>query len=105
MSLLSSVAATSRTILAPGAIACAYSTSSVVSPCQSARAPDPSVAPVPRALKIVNAGGAGRLKIPSKVARSCLMSGLPYGSTMTMVWPLPSRCDGKLYAWPISRGP
>src|SRR5271154_491533 len=48
-------------MFAPGAIACAYSTSSDVSTPQSRVSPEP-IAPVPRALMILNDGGDETLK-------------------------------------------
>src|SRR6266516_2070677 len=92
------VDATSRTMLAPGAIAWEYSMSRVVStdqPIWSWKAlcelkfttghveVSNGVGEFPQ--KMVNEGGAGILKTLSKVARSLAMPGLPKASTMTIV--------------------
>ena len=79
-------------MLAPGAMACDHSTSSVVSPAQ----PTSPLASVgskagtgPAGWMILKDGGAGRLNVASKVARSDWIVGDPNESTITMVWPLP----------------
>src|ERR1700753_3495144 len=81
---------TSR-MLAPGATACAYSTSRVVSEAQS-------VIPLffglnggilPAGAVTVNLGGGGVRNVLSKVARSALTVGEPNGSTTAIVTPLP----------------
>src|SRR5258708_23292599 len=95
------VAATTRTMFAPGAMAWAYCTSRLVSMLQptspwcelfGANVGHPS------GHRIVKDGGGGRWKILSNVARSCSTVGLPNASTIRIVWPRPSRVDGKLYA-------
>src|SRR2546425_8831169 len=96
------VGATTRTIFARGAIAWAHSTSRVVS----------MVHPIspwnlflglkvghPAGQRIVNDGGSGMPKVPSKAARSFSIVGLPKASTIRMVCPVPSKSDGKLYAF------
>src|SRR5216683_5752401 len=112
------VAATSRTMLAPGAMACAYSTSRLVSMVQ----PNSScsgftlmltvghvvgssgVGELPQ--NIVKDGGAGITKRASNNARSLAIVGLPKASTITIVCPVPSRVavDGNSYAFLMKLG-
>ena|SRR3989442_9644431 len=112
------VAATSRTMLAPGAIAWAYSTSRLVSMVQ----PNSScsgftlmltfgqvvvssgVGELPQ--NIVKDGGAEIPKRASNNARSLTIVGLPNASTITIVWPVPSRVevDGNSYAFLMKAG-
>src|SRR6267143_4387846 len=96
------VDATTRTMFAPGAIAWAYSTSRLVSidqPISSwnvllgANAGHPPVGH-----RIVKEGGAAMPKVLSKTVRSFWTVGLPNASTMSIVWPVPSRVEGRLYA-------
>src|SRR5437867_8824556 len=56
--------------------------------------------------KIVNEGGAGIPNTASNRARSLAAVGLPKASTITIVWPVPSRVaiDGKLYAFLMNLG-
>ena len=78
-------------MFAPGAMACAYSTSRVVSP------PQPVMSEslefhfgiFPVGAMIVNDGGAGSPNCLSKTARSCLIVGEPNESTITIVSPWP----------------
>src|SRR5205807_7450587 len=106
-------AATSRTMLAPGAMAWEYCTSRLVSMVQ----PNSSclgfalmltvghvlgsrgVGELPQ--NIVKEGGAGIPKRASNTAKSLVIVGLPKASTITIVWPLPSRVavDGNSYAF------
>src|SRR5713226_488696 len=101
------VAATSRTMLAPGAIAWAYSTSRLVSmlhpkgswgfpPKWPPLVTKEGVVHPPGGQIIVKDGGGGRRNTASKRARSFEIVGLPYASTMTIVWPDPSKSLGKL---------
>src|SRR6267143_2560472 len=107
------VDATSRTMLAPGAIAWAYSTSRLVSIVQP-NTPcfgfvlisnighvfvSRGVGELPQ--NIVKDGGAAIPKTASNNARSLAIVGLPKASTITMVWPVPSRAavDGNSYAF------
>src|SRR5712692_1607129 len=101
------VLATTSTMFALGAMACAHCTSRLVSMLQ----PNSSWwvlfglnvgQPVPHST--VNEGGSGRWKMASKSCRSCWTVGLPKASTMRMVWPLPSRVEGTSYALRIERG-
>ncbi len=95
MPVVPSVSATgvsTSQMLAPGAMVCAHSTSSVVSPAQ----PTSPLASVgsqagtfPAGWMMLKDGGAGRPNSASKVARSALIVGDPNESTITMVWPLP----------------
>src|SRR5437867_6789153 len=96
------VAATTRTMLAPGAIACAYCTSRLVSivhentPCIGFVLMltcghvlvSKGVGELPQ--NIVKDGGAGIPKTASKSARSLATVGLPKASTITIVCPVPS---------------
>src|SRR5690242_216382 len=93
MALPDDVAATSRTMFAPGAIACAYCTSRIVSivqpnsPCLGF----PLILTTGQVLvskgvgefpqNMVNDGGAGIPKAASNVAKSLAMVGLPNAST------------------------
>src|SRR2546427_1581139 len=112
------VDATSRTMLAPGAMAWAYSTSRLVSIVQ----PNSScfgfalmlttgqvvvsrgVGELPQ--NIVNDGGAGIPKRASNNAKSLVIVGLPNASTITIVWPEPSSVavDGYSYAFLMKEG-
>ncbi len=76
---------------APGAITCAHSTSSVVSPAQPTMSELPGLyaGTGPAGWMIWNLGGAGRPKALSNTLRSFLMVGEPKESTMTIVVPLP----------------
>ena len=82
---------TSR-MLAPGAMACDHSTSRVVSPAQPT-SPLASVGSkagtAPAGWMILKDGGAGRLNVASKTARSALIVGDPNESTITIVSPAP----------------
>src|SRR5438128_2789433 len=118
MALPEEDAATSRTMLAPGAIACAYSTSRLV----SIDHPNTSclglavigtvghvegsngVALLPQ--KIVKDGGAEMPNTASNSARSLTIVGLPNASTITIVWPEPSSAavDGNSYAFLMNAG-
>ena len=97
------VDATSRTMFAPGAIAWAYSTSRLVSMVQL-KTPcfgftliftighvegSNGVGEFPQ--NMVNDGGAAIPKRASNNARSLAIVGLPKASTITIVWPAPSR--------------
>src|SRR6266849_1914658 len=106
-------AATSRTMLAPGAMAWEYCTSRLVSMVQ----PNSSclgfalmltvghvlgsrgVGELPQ--NIVNEGGAAIPKRASNTARSLAIVGLPKASTITIVWPEPSsvEVEGNSYAF------
>src|SRR5580692_4802101 len=88
---VSATGVSTRTMLAPGAIVCAYSTSSVVSPAQLSIVPlfGSNGGTGPAGWIIVNDGGAGMPNCPSYVARSFLIVGEPKESTMTIVAPLP----------------
>src|SRR5690242_1652318 len=79
---------TSR-ILAPGAIACAYSTSSVVSLAQPTMLAlfGLKAGTLPAGLMIRSDGGLGTPSARSKVRRSRPMVGEPYGSMTTIVAP------------------
>src|SRR5712692_9584386 len=94
------VEATSRTMLALGAIAWAYSTSRDVSmdhpnsSCVGFRKLVLIFGQLPLPQSIVKLGGAGILKNTSKKDRSLAIVGLPKASTITIVWPLPSRLVG-----------
>ena len=87
---VSAVGVSTSRIFAPGAMACAYSTSSVVSSAQpSMVALDGlNLGSLPNA-STSSAGGSGRPHCRSKTARSWLMVGEPNESTMTIVRPLP----------------
>src|ERR1700684_3183158 len=80
-----------RRMLAPGAIVCAYSTSSVVSPAQlTIRLSDGLYGGTAAAGRMIGKdGGAGSPNCPSKVARSLTIVGEPKESTMTIVAPWP----------------
>ena len=81
--------ATTR-ILAPGAMACAYSTSSSVSPAQPSRLLVGRYGgTLPAGWITFSDGGSGRPVARSKTFRSCRTVGEPNESTMTIVWPLP----------------
>jgi hypothetical protein len=79
------------TMFAPGAIACATSTSSVVSPALTTiRLFDPlNGGTFPAGWTIRNDGGAGSPNARSNTPRSCRMVGDPNGSAITIVLPLP----------------
>src|SRR6266852_4078773 len=112
------VDAMSRTMLAPGAMAWAYSTSrlvSIVQPNSSCTGftlmltfgqvvGSSGVGELPQ--KIVKDGGAEIPKRVSNNAKSLAMVGLPKASTMTIVWPDPSRVevDGNSYAFLMKLG-
>src|SRR6267143_3591656 len=112
------VLATSSTMFAPGAMACAYSTSRLVSMLHPKTSclrfevigtfghvlGSSGVTELPQ--NIVKDGGAGIPKIASKSARSLVIVGLPKASTITMVWPDPSRVavDGNSYAFLMNFG-
>src|SRR6266852_6822818 len=118
MALPDEVEATSRTMLAPGAIAWAYSTSRLVSMVQ----PNSSCSGFAKMLtvghvvgsrgvgelpqNIVKDGGAEIPKRASNNARSLAIVGLPKASTITIVWPEPSRVevDGNSYAFLMNFG-
>src|SRR6266849_190825 len=107
------VAATSRTMFAPGAMAWAYSTSRLVSMVQLNSScsgfalmltvghvvGSRGVGELPQ--NIVKDGGAAIPKRASNNARSLVIVGLPKASTITIVWPEPSRVevDGNSYAF------
>src|SRR5216683_4121749 len=113
MALPDEVAATSRTMLAPGAIAWAYCTSRLVSMVQ----PNSSCSGFTLMLtfgQVVGSSGVGELpqkivkdggaEIPKRVsnnARSLAIVGLPKASTITIVWPEPSsvEVEGNSYAF------
>src|SRR5580704_8540003 len=96
------VAATTSTILAPGAIACAHCTSSEVSMahitssfCASLKTGQPSVGHT-----MVKLGGSGMANVRSNIAKSEVLKsgdvvgtivGLPYASTIAIVCPVPSK--------------
>ena len=84
--MLAELASTKR-IVALGAMACAHSTSSEISKPQSALVVG-SLAP-PVWLTILKFA-AGRPNFASKAAKSLAMFGSLYASTMAIVWPLPS---------------
>src|SRR5205823_644858 len=109
---VSAVGVVTSRMLAPGAIACAVSTSSETSSAQA----DLSSWPVPLPGCGLVAGEPcrcswlkvgmpeaqvtpssphipGRLKAWLKTCRSCAMVSLPYASTIAMVTPLPSKPD------------
>ena len=69
---VSATGVSTRTMLAPGAIVCAYSTSSVVSPAQLSIVPlvGSNGGTAPAGWMILNDGGAGRPNCASNVARS-----------------------------------
>src|SRR5947199_1493185 len=112
------VDATSRTMLAPGAMAWAYSTSRLVSivqpntPCfgfaliltTGQVLGSSGVGELPQ--NIVKDGGGGIPKTVSNNARSLATVGLPKASTITIVWPVPSRApvDGNSYAFLMNFG-
>ena len=83
--MVSLTGVSTRRMFACGAMACAHSTSSVVS---SAQLELPEVG-LPSGVMILNDGGAGSPKPWSKLARSVLMVGDPNALTRTMVVPLP----------------
>jgi hypothetical protein len=91
---VSATGVSSRTMLAPGAIACEYSTSSEVSIAQPTMVEfdGSNGGTLPTGCSTLKLGGAGRPKPWSKVARSFLIVGEPYESTMTIVRPRPLRC-------------
>src|ERR1019366_9562016 len=79
-------------MLAPGAIACAYSTSSDVScahPTISGRLVALNGGIGPFGWRIVKFGGGGMSKDLSNVFNSCPMPLKPYESTITIVSPAP----------------
>ena len=85
------VVSTSR-MFAPGAIACAYSTSSDVSSAHPAiigRLTGSKAGTGPLGCRIVKRGGAGKPKALSNVASSPPMPLKSYESTMTIVYPAP----------------
>ena len=82
--------ATTRTMFAFGATACDHSTSSDVSPAHPA-ALTGSVESMPNGATTWKLGGAGRPQVLSNNARSALIVGLPYASTIAIVRPLPFR--------------
>ena len=82
--------ATTRTIFAPGAITCAHSTSSEVSPAQPSAVSWSGAAERPVGVTTERLG-SGSPHVASKSERSCAIVGLPYASTTAIVVPLPSR--------------
>ena len=112
------VAATSKTMFAPGAIACAYCTSRLVSivhentPCIGFVLMltcghvlvSKGLGELPQ--NIVNDGGAGIPKAESNNAKSLATVGLPKASTITIVCPVPSRVavEGYSYAFLMKDG-
>ena len=81
---------TSR-MLAPGAMLCDHSTSSVVSPAQPVMVLSFGSygGTAPAGWMILKEGGAGSPNWASNVARSDWIVGDPYESTITIVWPAP----------------
>jgi hypothetical protein len=79
------------TMLAPGAIACATSTSSVVSPALATIVAfdGSNGGTFPAGCTMRNDGGAGSRKARSNTPRSCRIVGDPNGSAITIVRPLP----------------
>ncbi len=90
---VSSTGVSTSRMFAPGAIACAHSTSSVVSPAQPTMSSSAGSngGGAPAGVMIFSDGGAGRPKSLSNCARSCSIVGEPKLSTMTMVFPAPFR--------------
>ncbi len=77
-------------MFASGAMACAYSTSRLVSKAQLTRTSLPSKGGIaPTGEITLSEGGAGSPKSASKCARSCAIVGEPNASTTTMVLPRP----------------
>ena len=90
----SSVAAWTRTILAPGAIACAHWTSSAVSTPQPSTSPDPDVVSAgPSTATKFSVVGLGIPKAASKLRKFLSAREWWYASTITIVWPVPSSCE------------
>ena len=86
---MSSVLATASTIFAPGAIPCAYSTSSDVSIAHVMKSLEPASVTCVCWFTIVKLGGSGKPFSASNCARSCWMNGEPYAVTIRIVWPAP----------------
>src|ERR1700683_3839409 len=88
---VSETGVSTRTMLAPGAIVWAYSTSRVVSPAH------PTMSELlllkggtlPAGWRILNDGGAGRPNVVSKTLRSLVMGGEPEGTQGTVAGPFP----------------
>src|SRR5216683_1131839 len=102
MALPDEVEATSRTMLAPGAIAWAYCTSRLVSMVQ----PNSSCFGFTLMLttgQVLVSRGVGEL--PQNIVKDG-GAGIPKASTITMVWPVPSRVavDGNSYAFLMKLG-
>ena len=90
---VSATGVSNRTMLAPGAMACEYSTSREVSngPADHGGVARVERGTLPTGCSTVKFGGAGRWNAWSKVARSLMIVGEPNESTMTMVRPRPFR--------------
>ena len=93
MPSVSATGVSSSTMLAPGAIAWEYSTSSDVSIAQLTMVGlfGSNGGTLPTGWSTVNCGGGGRWNELSKVARSLLIVGEPNESTRMMVFPCPFR--------------